>query len=265
MARFDRYAPGQFSWVDLLAPDLEAAAKFYGAVFGWTAEATQEDGGARYVMLRKGGVDVAGMGAPTDEMKAAGVPPHWSSYVSVADADATEARARELGARIQLPVLDIQTDGQLLGRMAVLVDPGGAHLSVWQPGLHAGSGLANVPGSFCWNELCTRDVEGAVAFYEALFGWKIGPGDDENGYRTIEQGGRLNGGILPWRPEMGDVPPSWSVYFAVEDCDASVARIQELGGQLYMGPVDIEPGRFAVVADPQGAVFNVMHVDNPDD
>ena len=164
-----------------------------------------------------------------------------------------------------MPVMDIEVGGELVGRMAFLTDPSAARFAIWQPGNHAGSGLANVPGAFCWNELCTPDVERAVDFYETLFGWKIQPGDAENGYRQIELDGRGNGGILPWRPEMGDMPPTWSTYFTVEDCDAALAKIRELGGQVFMGPVDIEPGRFAVVADPQGAVFNVMYVRNPDD
>ena len=265
MARFDRYAPGQFSWVDLMTPDLEPAAAFYGGLFGWTAEATQDDEGGSYTMCRLGDAEVAGMAAMPDEMRGAGAPPFWSSYVTVEDADATAARAQQLGARLQMPVLDLHAGGELVGRMTVLCDPSGAALSIWQPGRHVGSALANVPGSLCWNELCARDVEGSVKFYQELFGWTVGPGDAENGYREIRVGERLNGGILPWRPEMGDIPPSWTPYFAVDDCDAAVAKLRGLGGTLHMGPVDIETGRFAVVADPQGAVFNVMFLRNPDD
>lgn len=265
MAKFDSYAPGQFSWTDLMTPDVEAAKAFYGALFGWVPAASQDDAGGGYTMFRLGDTDVAGMGAMPDEMKGAGVPAHWNGYVTVEDADAAAARAVELGGELQLPVIDIRVGGELAGRMSILVDPGGARVSIWQPGAHRGSGLANVPGSFCWNELCTREVDGAVRFYEALFGWEIGEGDPESGYRSIELGGRLNGGVLPWRPEMGDFPPSWSTYFAVGDCDAAVEKVRALGGNLLMGPRDIEPGRFAVVQDGQGAVFSVMLLEDPDD
>ena len=265
MARFDRYEPGQFSWVDLMTPDVDAAARFYGALFGWTADTGEDDEGGRYTMFRLGDAEVAGMGAMPDEMAQAGVPPHWNSYVTVEDADATAARAQQLGAQLQMPVLDLHAGGELVGRMTVLSDPSGAALSIWQPGRHRGSALANVPGTFCWNELCARDVDGSVKFYQELFGWTVGAGDAENGYREIRVGDRLNGGILPWRPEMGDIPPYWSTYFAVEDCDAAVAKLRELGGTAHMGPVDVEAGRFAVVADPQGAVFQVRLVRNPDD
>lgn len=265
MARFERYAHGQFSWVDLMTPDPEAAAGFYGALFGWSADPTRDDGGAAYTMFRLGDVAVAGMGALPDELKAAGVPPHWSSYVTVDDADATALRAQELGGRLQTPVIDIEVGGERVGRMSILVDPSGANLSIWQPGSHPGSGLANVPGTLCWNELCTRDVDGAVGFYRDLFGWDVLPGDAENGYREIKVGERLNGGILPWREEMGDFPASWSAYFAVADCDAALARVGELGGRTVMGPADVAAGRFGVVADPLGGVFNVIDVKNPDD
>ena len=60
-----------------------------------------------------------------------------------------------------------------------------------------------------------------------------------------------------------EVPPFWAVYFTVVDTDAAVARVAELGGTVIMPPMDIEPGRFAVVADPTGAVFNVIAQSSP--
>ncbi len=265
MARFDRYAPGQFSWVDLMSKDPAASKAFYGALFGWTGADDRDDQGGAYTMFQLAGQDVAGMGVMSDEMKATGMPAVWSSYVTVEDCDATAAYARDLGGELQMPVIDIEVGGNLVGRMTVVIDPEGARISLWQPGSHAGSAIANEPGSFAWNELITRDVEAAKRFYEPLFGWKIAPAEGaEGGYQEIQVGGRINGGILPWQPEMGDMPPAWAVYFAVRDCDETVKQAQELGGQLLVPPVDIAPGRFAVVADPQFAVFNVMAIHEPD-
>ena len=264
MARFDRYAPGQFSWVDLLSPDTAASSRFYASLFGWSHEDMQDDQGGGYTMFQRGGLVVAGMGSMGDEMKQAGVPPMWTSYVTVEDADATTARAAELGAEIRLPVMNIENGGRLSGRMAILADPEGAQISLWQPGDHIGSRISNEPGSFGWNELCSRDVDAARRFYAALFGWTFREAEGGNGYQEILVGERLNGGILPWTSEMGEIPPAWSVYFSVADCDDTAKRIQELGGQLLMGPVDVQPGRFAVVSDPQGAVFNVMFMHSPD-
>jgi predicted enzyme related to lactoylglutathione lyase len=74
----------------------------------------------------------------------------------------------------------------------------------------------------------------------------------------------MNGGIIPWSSQMGDAPPNWGVYFSVPDCDASVARVEALGGRLIVPAQDIHPGRFAVVTDPAGAVFSVMYLHAPD-
>lgn len=264
MARFERYRHGQFSWVDLMTPDPDAAASFYGELFGWDADATQDDGGGAYTMFRLGDATVAGMGAMPDEMQKAGVPAHWNSYVTVDDADSARARAAELGATPQMPVIDIAVGGELVGRMTSFADPGGARLSVWQAGNHVGSRLANVPGSFCWNELCSRDPDASARFYSALFGWDVRPPDGDNGYREIHLGNRSNGGILPWQPDMGDMPPAWTPYLTVEDCAAGIEKVKALGGTVLMGPIAIEPGSFAVVADRQGAVFNIMSLIAPD-
>lgn len=265
MARFERHAPGQFSWVDLMTPDTEAATTFYEALFGWTHEASQDDGGGAYTMFRKDGLLVAGMGGMTPEMKAAGMPSVWNSYITVESVDDTTKRAEGLGAAPQMPAIDIRVDGDLVGRMTVLADPSGARFSVWQPGNHAGTELANVPGTHAWNELCSRDPAASSKFYRDLFGWKIVEAEGGEGYLEIVNGERLNGGILTWSPDMGDIPPSWSVYFAVEDCSKALDRVRGLGGQAYMGPIDIPAGKFGVAADSQGAVFNVCYLENPDD
>ncbi len=261
MAKFDRYQPGQFSWVDLMTPDVAASTAFYSSLFGWTCEQNKDDGGGDYSMFRLDGIDVAGMGAMSEEMKQMGIAPTWNNYVTVEDADAAAARAQELGAELQMPVIDIAKDGDLIGRMTILIDPEGARLAVWQPGTHAGSGVANIPGAFCWNEILTRDPDKAMKFYSDLFGWEY-RGDDQ--YQEILLGGRSNGGILPWREEMGDAPAHWSPYFTVENCDDGIAKVKSHGGDLLMGPVQIEVGRFALVKDPLGAVFYVMNIPNPD-
>lgn len=261
MARIEKFSHGQFSWVDLMAPDAAAAKAFYGALFGWDHVDFPTDQGGVYTQFKSQDLPVAGLGEMSDEMKAGGVPPHWNSYVTVDDAEVVAATAAELGGSITMPVMQVMS----AGRMAFLTDAEGAHFAIWQPGEHAGAGLVNEPVSFCWNELLTRDVEAAKAFYSALFGWEINAAEDAPvEYYGIMNGDRINGGIIPWNEQMGDVPPNWGVYFSVPDCDASVKRVEELGGRLIMPPKDIHPGRFAVVADPAGAVFSVMYLHAPD-
>jgi hypothetical protein len=96
-----------------------------------------------------------------------------------------------------------------------------------------------------------------------VFGWgaeEQGPGGP-NTYTEWKIGERSLGGMMPKTPEMpAEMPPNWGVYFAVDDADASAAKAQELGGSLFMGPMDIEPGRMAVLADPIGAVFNILQL-----
>jgi hypothetical protein len=145
--------------------------------------------------------------------------------------------------------------------MAVVADPSGAVFSVWQPLNHPGAGLVNEPGTYAWSELVATDVEGALSFYPAVFGWgahKLPP-TGELQYVEWQLGDRSVGGMLPKPPSLpADVPAFWAVYFAVEDADATVETVVRLGGQIVQPPTDIEPGRFAVVTDPAGAMFNVM-------
>lgn len=141
--------------------------------------------------------------------------------------------------------------------MSLVSDPTGAVFSMWQPGNHIGAQLVNVAGAMTMNELDTRNVPVAKEFYRALFGWTFE--DDPSGaYTNIKNSGNLNGGMMELAPEWGEVPAHWRVYFAVADCDGSLAKIKELGGQVMVAPTEVPAGRFAVVADPQGASFSLF-------
>lgn len=260
MSRPDHYRPGQFSWVDLMTPDAKAAKRFYGALLGWTSEDRPSDHGV-YTMFELDGLYAAGMGEMNEEMKRGGVPPAWSSYVTVEDVDASCKRVEQLGGRVTMPRHDIPGAGS----MAFVADPAGAVFALWQSQGHVGAGIVNDPGAFCWNELVTRDVDGARRFYGELFGWEFRAGlDGSGGYVELRLADRANGGILPWTQEMGDVPPHWGVYFSVPDCDAGVKQVRELGGRVHVEPRDLPVGRFAVAADPQGAVFSLIYLNAPE-
>lgn len=262
MSKRSEYAPGTFNWVDLMSHDMASAGSFYAELFGWTVEQQDTHGGPPYAMFMKDGEVIAGMGRASDEMKAQGVPPMWNSYVSVADARATAARAEQLGGKLQFPVMDIMNSGA----MTFLTDPEGAMIGLWQPNEHIGATLVNEPGAFSWNELLTRDVTQAKGFYGELFGWtfeeipRSGHGPE---MMVIKNGGEMNGTVIKLTEQMGPMPACWMAYFAVEDCDAAIATVERLGGKLVMPPMDIEPGRLAVVADPQGATFYVMKLNQP--
>jgi uncharacterized protein len=242
------YPPGTFSWVDLQTSDQDAAKSFYSDLFGWEYEDVPIGDGASYSMAKLQGHSVAAIGPLQGEE----MPSHWNCYVTVADADASAARAKELGATLLAEPFDVFD----AGRMAAFADPQGAVLSVWQAKENIGAGLVNVPGALTWNDLISPDVAAAAPFYRELFDWKVEevPGA-EGQYWSITNAGRSNGGMMPMPP---GGHPAWNLYFAVEDVDATVARARELGADLVMGPMDVPTGRFAVIRDPQNAVFSIV-------
>jgi hypothetical protein len=242
------YPAGTFSWVDLQTDDLDAAKRFYGELLGWSYNDIPIGDDSVYSMAQVHGHNVAGLGERQDES----IPPHWNCFVTVEDADASAARAGELGATILAPPFDVFD----AGRMSAFADPQGAVLSVWQAKESIGAGLVNAVGALTWNDLVTPDVEASAAFYSALFGWQITEVEGSDGqYWSITNGGRINGGLLPII-EGGH--PAWNLYFACEDVDATVARANELGGETFMGPMDVPNGsRFAILRDAGGAFFSV--------
>jgi predicted enzyme related to lactoylglutathione lyase len=242
------YPPGSFSWVDLQTSDQDAAKSFYSDLLGWEYEEVPIGDGASYSMAKLQGHSVAAIGPLQGEE----MPSHWNCYVTVADADASAARAKELGATLLAEPFDVFD----AGRMAAFADPQGAVLSVWQAKENIGAGLVNAPGALAWNDLISPDVAAAAPFYRELFDWQVDevPGADGQ-YWSITNAGRMNGGMMPMPP---GGHPAWNLYFAVEDVDATVARARELGADLVMGPMDVPNGRFAVIRDPQNAVFSVL-------
>jgi uncharacterized protein len=253
MPEVSEHAPGTPSWVDVASPDPDASARFYGGLFGWEAAETgpvEETGG--YRMLQRDGRNVAGLGPTQSD----GQPAMWTTYVSTDDAEAVTAKVREAGGQVVMEPFDVLG----AGRMAVFVDPGGAFISVWQPQTHHGADVVNEANSLCWNELATRDIDQAKAFYRAVFGWE---GETnaygDTSYTEWKLGGRSIGGMIQMNEQWpADVPPHWMVYFAVEDVDAAAKRVEELGGKIAVPPTDTPAGRFSVVNDPHGAVFSVI-------
>jgi uncharacterized protein len=249
MGERNEHAAGTFSWSELSTTDQDAAKAFYGGLFDWVADDRPVGDGAVYSMMQLGGRDVAAIAGQPLQQREAGVPALWNSYVTVGSADAAAARATELGADVHAPPFDVMQ----AGRMAVIQDPQGAYVMVWEPREHIGAGLVNAPGALVWNELHSPDLDASAAFYAALFGWDVQDLPDmPERYLAIKNGEANNGGMRPLTPGM---PPAWLVYFGVDDIDAGIARVQELGGSKLTGPIDIQIARFAVVQDPQGAVF----------
>jgi predicted enzyme related to lactoylglutathione lyase len=201
-------------------------------------------------MQRVGGKDVAAIAGQPPQQRDAGVPPAWNSYVWVDSADEAADRAQELGATVHAPAFDVME----AGRMAVIQDPHGAFFMVWQAGNNRGAQLVNAPGALCWNELASPDLDASADFYSGLFGWNISPfPDSPQPYLSIKVGDANNGGIREVAPP--GTPPHWLPYFATEDIDSALAKVEELGGTKVAGPIDIGIAKIGVVQDPQGAFF----------
>jgi uncharacterized protein len=271
MPERDGYIPGVPCWIDTNQPDPEAAAEFYRGLFGWEIEDVMPPGSdARYFMARIRGGDVAGIGSTAE-----GAPPTatWNTYIWVDDADATAAKVRDAGGKTLSEPFDVMD----AGRMAVCADPEGAVFSVWQARNQKGAQVVNEAGALNFNGLGTRDVEGAKAFYGAVFGWRtmtVGGGNEMwtlPGYgdhleeRTPglrEQVASMGGpagfedvvaSLNPIPDDQPDVPPHWSVTFATDDADATAAKAAELGGIVVVPPFDAPWVRMTLIADPAGA------------
>jgi len=246
-------APGSFCWIELATTDSDAAKKFYHEMFGWEAQDNDAGPGMIYTMLSSNGRLVGALYKKGEEMKQ--VPTHWVSYVSVTSADEAAAKAKSLGGTVLMEPFDVMEHG----RMAAISDPTGANFCIWQPKQHKGVGVKGETNSLCWNELLTNDTEKAKDFYTKLFGWTSKTDSGETPYTEWINGEDHIGGMMQIQPFMGPMPPNWGIYIAVDDCDAKAQQAISLGGRQYVPPTDIPTvGRFAVVADPQGAVFNII-------
>lgn len=254
MAETKTYAPGTPSWVDLSSNDVEGSKHFYSELFGWQAAVSEDPAAGGYAMFRLDGGDVAGVGAAMGE----GQPTAWSVYIDTEDADATAKKVEAGGGRVVAPPFDVLE----AGRMAVFQDPAGAFISVWQPKAMPGAAAIQQPNTVGWVELNSREIERVRGFYRDVFGWgeKRSPmGEGLGEYTEWQIGGESVAGAMPMAPGVPEqVPNFWLVYFLVADIDAAVERARGLGAQVQMGPSEYPGGRFAVLLDPQGAVFGLI-------
>jgi predicted enzyme related to lactoylglutathione lyase len=252
---FGSHVPGEFSWAELATTDQRASVAFYRALFGWDVNEQPIGPDDMYTMFTMRSKEVSAAYTMRPEERQAGAPPHWNLYVSVANADDAAARAASLGATVLSPPFDVMD----AGRMAVLRDPTGATFEVWQSKAHIGAKILNEPGALCWSELTTRDPHAAEDFYTKLFGWTAKHGAPNAGmdYTELLNAGQPGVGMMGMPPGMPESMPSyWMPYFMVTDCDASAAKARSLGATLHVPPRDIpSTGRFAVLSDPQGAMF----------
>lgn len=238
-----KYSHGHFVWREIMTTDVEDAKGFYGELFNWTFEDAQMPG-TTYWLIKAGGREVAGaMPMPPE---AGEIPPHWMSYVSVPDVDATTEAATAAGGSVGVAPTDIPP----VGRFSVFGDPTGA----WITAFRASDGDGHLPeqpgvGEFCWETLFTTDPEQAKRFYTRVFGWELREGPA--GPNSVFGVGDASVADVEAAP---GTPSSWLTYVVVNDLDDACRRLEQLGGRVVQPRHDIPNlGAIAVFADRQGA------------
>jgi hypothetical protein len=241
------------AWVDLASGDPESSRAFYGRLFGWQVEVNPDPQYGGYALAKADGADAAGIGPKMDP----NAPTAWNLYLGADDLDGLAGRITAAGGTVLMAPFDVGDQG----RMAVFADPSGAVISAWQ-GTRMGGFRTDEPNSFGWAELNARGVDRALAFYTRVFGWTTKTtemGEGQAPYTEFQIDGTSVAGALEMNPMVAAAVPSyWQVYFDVADVDDAFRRALELGGKEMVAPTDFPGGRFAIVADPQGASFGLL-------
>jgi predicted enzyme related to lactoylglutathione lyase len=253
MPQADLTRQGAPCWVDLYTSDPDGAQHFYRELLGWTGQSAGEEYGG-YINFSLGGAMVAGCMRNDGQ---SGTPDAWSVYLASDDAKATVDAAATRGSQVIVPAMEVMA----LGTMAVVTDPGGATIGIWQPGLHRGFGVVGEPGAPSWFELHTRSYDAVVPFYRDVFGWDTHAMSDASEFRytTLGEGDSAAAGIMDATGFLpAGVPSTWTVYFAVANTDAALQKVVALGGTVVQPAQDTPYGRLASATDATGAAFSVM-------
>ena len=251
--RDDVWPNGTPCWIDVMVTDPAAAREFYSGLFGWDIQDGPPEAGG-YLMCMLNGRPAAAISPKPEDNP---FPNVWSTYLASDDLDTTVGRAREAGGQFMMEPMDVLT----AGRIAFGMDPAGAPYGIWQAGEHLGVGIYNEPGALVWNELMTRDYEGAKAFYGNVFGYTYDKMDGNFTYSTIRRAG--DDEVIAGLGELdastpAEITASWVTYFMVEDADAATARAVGLGATIVRPPFDTPFGRMAPVVGTQGETFSVI-------
>ncbi|MDB5100109.1 MAG: Glyoxalase/bleomycin resistance protein/dioxygenase [Cyanobacteria bacterium RYN_339] len=242
------YFPGKFVWRELFTKDIPGAKRFYTELFGWRTEDAPMGPDWSYTLIYVGDKQIGGMMDIANVPNGEHIPPHWSVYASVPDVDAAAEKAKANGGQVASPCMDIPN----VGRFAVIQDPQGGHMNVFKS-MH-GDPQEGMPGAheFCWEQLNAPDPQALIPFYQAVVGW----GTEPMGEMTLfnRKSGAASMQVASVFPAPPGVPAHWLTYVAIHDLAATVAKCQELGGDVAVERIDVPGvGAFAVLKDPFGA------------
>jgi uncharacterized protein len=240
-------------WVDLSSGDPEASRTFYSKVFGWRVDVNPDPQYGGYALAKIDGKDVAGIGP----QQSPGAPTAWMLYIGTDNADDLSKKVQSAGGTVVAPPFDVGEQG----KMAVFQDPSGAFISAWQA-TQMGGFQTDAANSYGWAELNARGIDRALPFYNKVFGWTAKTsemGEGQPPYTEFQIDGESVAGGMEMNPMVpAEVPSYWMVYFNVDDVDASFRKATSAGAREMLAPQDFPGGRFAIVTDPQGAVFGLL-------
>lgn len=242
-------------WIDLLTSDIGRSRDFYSALFGWDYEVGDQEMYGGYTMAFKDGKSVAGLMQSGQDGE--GYPDNWTTYLRVEDISATIAAAKDAGAMIYMEPMDVPEQGT----MAMIGDPGGASIGLWEFAGHTGFQAHEVDGAAAWHELFSKNYSAAVDFYRDTFGVQTSVMSDtpEFRYTNLVDGGKELAGIMDaaeFLPE--EVPSHWQVYFQIDDVDATIAKALTLGATVINAAENSPYGRIAGLTDCTGAMFKLV-------
>lgn len=242
-------------WVDITVPDIETSKRFYAALLGWRFdESAPEFGG--YTNARLGGRAVAALSPPMPGGEAGA--PAWTVYLATDDLDALDSAVTSAGGEQILAPMQVGP----MGSMALYADPEGAVFGAWQSGQHTGFEVTDEHGAVTWCDLMTSDLSAAEGFYGQVFGYTFAaagmPGMEYELAFLPDAPEEAPTGFAAKGPDEADMPSMWSVCFHVDDVDAMVGTVQEVGGSILMGPSDFPFGRLLIVTGPDSETFSLL-------
>jgi predicted enzyme related to lactoylglutathione lyase len=246
---------GKMVWADLITPDLAAAEKFYGTLFGWTFHRIRA-GSTDYAVAMLDGRPIGGLmekPIPAGESHQSA----WLTFMAVADVNASKRVAMAHGAK----VLADSRSYPMRGRQCVLSDPEGAIFAILASSSGDSPDYLPVTGEWIWSSLHAKDAGAEAAFYQELFGYDVFelPSEDDSEHLILSTDNYARASANSLAAGSTRRHPHWLNFVRVDNAADITAKVIAMGGRVLVEPrVDRHGGMVAVVADPAGAPFGLM-------
>jgi uncharacterized protein len=246
---------GKMVWADLVTPNLAAAEKFYGGLFGWTFQSVHA-GSTDYAVAMFDGRPIAGLlekAIPSGERHQSA----WLTFLAASDVDGIKRTALAHGAKL----LADDRSYPMRGRQCVLSDPEGAVFAVLASSSGDPPDYLPAVGEWIWSSLHAKDAGAEAAFYQQLFNYDVfeAPSDDGQQHLILSSDDYARASANDLAAGSTRRHPHWLNFVRVVSASETAAKVRALGGRVLVEPrADRHGGMLAVVADPAGAPFGLM-------